>query len=65
MVNGDIEIAELPNALGGTYWKATQPIGSLFGSPVHGDLEGIGSTKEQALERLKEDRDRLYEGIWL
>jgi hypothetical protein len=64
MVNGDITIEELPNALGGTFFKATQPIGSLFGSPVHGDLEGIGATKEQALERLKEDRDRLYDGLW-
>jgi hypothetical protein len=64
MVNGDVSVEELPNALGGTYFKATQPIGYLFGSRVHGELEGIGATKEQALERLKLDRDNLYEGLW-
>lgn len=46
------------------YFRATQPIGSLFGHPVHGDLEGIGATREQALERLKKERKDLADSLW-
>lgn len=57
-------VAELPNALGGTYWKATAPIGSIFGSEVEGECVGIGATREQALERLAEDEKNLAESLW-
>lgn len=47
------------------YWVATQAIGSLFGSEVEGECEGIGETKEQALERLNEDKRKLQESMWI
>lgn len=47
------------------YWVATQPIDSLFGSEVEGQCQGIGKTKETALENLKRDSAKLYESIWV
>lgn len=64
LVMDGVTVVELPNALGGTYWKATAPIGSIFGSPVHGECKGIGATREQALQRLKEDQRQLAESLW-
>lgn len=55
---------ELPNALGGTYWKATAKIGSIFGSQVEGEICGIGKTREQAIKRLAEERKKLYDSLW-
>lgn len=46
------------------YWKATQPIGSLFGAQVHGECSGIGPTREVALQRLKADVKQLHESLW-
>ena len=61
---GNINVRETSDGLGGTCWIATSPIGSIFGSPVHGECKGIGRTKEQALERLKEDQRNLSESLW-
>lgn len=55
---------EKPNALGGTFWECTQPIGYLLGSPVEGECRGIGRTREQAMERLAEDVKRLGDSLW-
>jgi len=57
-------IEEINNGHGQHYFKATAQIGTLFGSPVQGELTGIGATKEQALERLAEERKKLYESLW-
>lgn len=65
MVNGDISIHEIHNAHGQHYFKATQPIGSLFGHEVHGELTGMGRTKEKALENLTKERKKLYDSLWL
>lgn len=46
-------------------WIARQKIGYLFGSEVEGECQGIGATKEQALERLAEDKRTLYESLWI
>lgn len=64
MVNGDITVVEINNAHGQHYFKATQPIGSLFGHEAQGELTGLGRTKEQALEHLAQDREKLYESLW-
>lgn len=58
------KVVEIHNAHGQHYWKATAKIGSLFGSEVEGELTGCGRTKEQALERLKEERKRLHDSLW-
>jgi hypothetical protein len=47
------------------YWRASQAIGSLFGSEVEGECEGFGPTKEKALERLAEDKEKLQESMWI
>lgn len=65
MVNGDITVVEITNAHGQHYFKATQPIGSLFGHEVHGELSGLGHTREQALENMAKDRQNLYNSLWI
>jgi hypothetical protein len=55
---------EIQNGHGQHYFVATAEIGSIFGHEVHGQIRGIGPTKERALERLEEDRKRLYESLW-
>lgn len=47
------------------YWVARQAIGSLFGFEVDGECRGIGTTKEQALQRLNEDKEQLAETMWI
>lgn len=47
------------------YWRASSPIGTIFGSEVEGECEGFGATKEQALERLNADIRKLHEILWL
>ncbi len=44
---------------------ATAQIGTIFGAEVHGEIKGIGKTQEQALERLQEERKKLYESLWI
>jgi hypothetical protein len=61
---GGATVAEVPDGLGGTCWKATAPIGDIFGSPVEGECSGIGRTKDEALARLKQDQQKLYESLW-
>lgn len=61
MTMGDTTIQQLSD---GT-WKATAPIGSIFGSDVEGECRGIGATKEAALEALAKDRNNLYESLWM
>lgn len=58
------KVVEIRNAHGQHYWKATARIGSIFGADVEGELNGIGRTKEQALQRLEEERKKLYESMW-
>ncbi len=60
----NIRLEEKTNIDGSKYWCAKQDIGTLFGSKVHGECSGIGRTKEQALERLKEDIKKLGESLW-
>lgn len=45
-------------------WKATQPIGTIFGSPVDGECCGEGATKEEALSALEKDRQRVSDALW-
>jgi len=45
-------------------WQATRPIGSLFGSPVEGQCRGVGKTHKEAMDALRKDQDKLYEGLW-
>lgn len=61
MTIGDTTIRQLPD---GT-WKATAPIGSIFGSDVEGECSGTGATKEAALEALAKDRRDLNESLWI
>lgn len=60
MTMGDTTVKQLPD---GT-WKATSPIGTLFGSEVEGECSGTGATKEAALEALKQDRKNLNDSLW-
>jgi hypothetical protein len=60
MTMGDTTVKQLPD---GT-WKATAPIGTLFGSEVDGECRGTGATKEAALEALKQDRKNLNDSLW-
>ncbi len=57
-------VTEITNAHGQHYFKAVAQIGTIFGSEVDGHCEGIGATREQALQRLKEDQDKLHESLW-
>lgn len=57
---GDTTLKQLPD---GT-WKATSPIGTIFGGEVDGECNGIGATKEAALAALAEDRRKLSESLW-
>jgi len=61
MTMGDTTVKQLPD---GT-WKATCPIGTIFGSEVEGECSGAGATKEAALETLKQDRKNLNESLWI
>lgn len=60
----EAEVREVHNAHGQHYWIAIAQIGSVFGAEVEGELKGIGKTKEQALERLAEERKKLAESLW-
>lgn len=57
---GDTTVRQLPD---GT-WKATAPIGTIFGSEVEGECSGVGATKEAALEALAKDRRNLNDSLW-
>lgn len=52
MTMGETNVEQLPDGS----WKATCPIGTLFGTEVEGECSGTGPTKEAALESLKADR---------
>ena len=53
------------NGMGQRYWKATAKIGALFGGDVEGgDLEGIGRTEQEALERLHDATVEFHESMW-
>lgn len=58
------DVRQVSDGLGGTCWVATAKIGSIFGAEVHGELQGIGRTREQSLERLKEEQRKLAESLW-
>lgn len=47
----------------GTY-RASQPIGSIFGAKVDGECSGVGGTKEEALEALKKEQKAFCDGLW-
>lgn len=57
-------IEEITNAHGQHYFKATAQIGTIFGSEVEGELTGIGSTREKALEKLAQEQHKLHESLW-
>lgn len=59
-----VVVTELSNH-GKPCFKATARIGTIFGFEVEGECSGIGPTIEIALQRLDEDRKRLYESLWL
>ncbi len=46
------------------YWQASTNDVFLFGSRVCCELVGRGRTKEQALERLEEEKRKLSESLW-
>lgn len=60
MTMGETKVIQLPD---GT-WKATCPIGTLFGHEVDGQCSGVGPTKESALEALAKDRKNLNDSLW-
>lgn len=60
MTMGDTTVRQLPD---GT-WKATCPIGTIFGAEVEGECSGTGATKEAALEALAKDRRNLNDSLW-
>lgn len=63
---GEARAKEILNAHGQRYWKATATIGSLFGHDVDGsDLEGIGRTEQEALERLHNATVEFHESLWV
>lgn len=63
---GEARAKEILNAHGQRYWKATAKIGALFGSAVEGgDLEGIGRTQEEAIERLHNATVEFHESLWV
>lgn len=57
---GNTTVKQLPDDT----WKATAPIGTIFGSEVNGECSGVGPTKEAALEALAKDRHNLSESLW-
>lgn len=61
MTMGDTSVKQLAD---GT-WKATCPIGTLFGAEVEGECSGTGATKEAALEALAKDRKNLNDSLWV
>lgn len=61
--DGGVRYTYMPNH-GKPCWKATEKIGSIFGTEVDGECCGIGATKQKALERLREDQRRLAESLW-
>jgi len=65
LIMDGVIIEEINNAHGQHYFKVRSKIGYIFGSEVEGELSAIGATKEQALERLAEERKRLYDSLWL
>lgn len=60
MTMGDTTVAQLDD---GT-WRATCPIGTLFGCEVHGECRGVGATREAALVELALDRKNLNDSLW-
>lgn len=60
-----VVLTEIHNCHGQHYFKAVAQIGTIFGAEVEGELTGIGSTKEQALKRLDEERHKLHESLWV
>jgi hypothetical protein len=57
-------IVQKTNGVGKQYYIATARIHSLFGTEVDGECHGIGWTKELALQRLRENFDKLAESLW-
>jgi hypothetical protein len=60
MTMGDTTLQQLPDGR----WKATCPIGTIFGSEVEGECCGVGTTKEAAIEALSQDRKNLNDSLW-
>ena len=61
MTMGDTTVKQLQD---GT-WKATAPIGSIFGAEVEGECSGTGPTREAAIEALAKDRKNLNDSLWV
>jgi hypothetical protein len=64
LVMNGAKVTQHTNWFGQTWWMAEAEIGSIFGSDVNGGISAIGPTREQALERLVEERKKLYDSIW-
>ena len=66
--HGGVNVREVTSVNGQVYWKASCEIDSIFGveleegsGPV---MTGIGATKEQALERMREECRKFNESLF-
>ena len=57
----ETDVRQLPDGS----WRATRPIGTIFGAEVQGECRGVGDTREAALAALKKEQDHLYESLWI
>lgn len=57
-------VTEIHSCMGQHYFKAVAQIGSIFGYEVDGEISAIGTTREQALEHLAKERQKLFESLW-
>lgn len=65
LTTGNVKLEEVNNAHGQHYWKATEPIGTIFGEEVEGELSAMGSTKEIALANLAKEKQEMYDSLWV
>jgi hypothetical protein len=57
-------VTRCENVDGSKYFKAVAQIGTMFGAEVDGEITGIGNTLEIAMERLAEERAKLYNSMF-
>lgn len=61
---GKVSLKRCENVGGTFYWKAIEPIDSIFGTDVDAEpLVGIGKTKEIALKRLEHSKRQFSESL--
>lgn len=62
---GGVTIEHLRNTDGTMYYKASTRVTHIFGSPIEaGECEGIGTTPEQARERLDKELRDFNDSLW-